>query len=87
MPTTNPAIAAVTIPAESPSAKTSWSEMGSGRNAIFTPARTSVIFAVVYAPTAMKPAWPSENCPVKPFTTLSETASTTFTPIDTRMSP
>jgi hypothetical protein len=45
-----------------------------------------VIFAAVYAPTAMKPAWPRLNCPVKPFTTLSETARITFTPTFTRMS-
>ena len=45
-----------------------------------------MIFAAVYAPTAMKPAWPSENWPVNPFTTLSETARTTFTPTLTRMS-
>ncbi len=32
------------------------------------------------APTAMKPAWPMENCPVIPFTMLSETARMTFTP-------
>ena len=28
----------------------------------------------------MNPAWPMENWPVKPFTTLSETARMTFTP-------
>jgi hypothetical protein len=33
-----------------------------------------------YAPTAMKPACPIENCPVMPLTMLSETARTTFTP-------
>jgi hypothetical protein len=33
----------------------------------------------------MKPAWPSENWPVKPFTTLSETASTTLTKTVMRM--
>ena len=34
----------------------------------------------MYAPTAMKPAWPMENCPVIPFTMLSDTARMTFTP-------
>jgi hypothetical protein len=33
-----------------------------------------------YAPTAMKPAWPMENCPVIPLMTFSETARMTFTP-------
>ena len=30
--------------------------------------------AETYPPTAMKPAWPMENWPVRPFTRLSETA-------------
>src|SRR5689334_2688036 len=34
----------------------------------------------MYAPIAMKPAWPIENCPVIPFTTFSETARMTLTP-------
>ena len=51
-----------------------------------TSEKASVIFAAVYAPTAMKPAWPSENWPVKPFTTLSETARMMFTPMLTKRS-
>ncbi len=42
-------------------------------------------FPAVYAPTAMKPAWPMENWPVMPFTMFSDTARMTFTPtIDAR---
>ena len=37
--------------------------------------------AEVYAPTAMKPACPIENWPVKPFTRLSETARMMLIPI------
>ena len=80
MPTRSPATAAVAIPAARPTAKTSWSERAAGRKTSFVPAKASVIFAQVYAPTAMKPAWPSENWPVNPFTTLSETARTTLIP-------
>ena len=31
--------------------------------------------ANVYAPTSMKPAWPSENRPVKPFSRFMDTAT------------
>ena len=31
--------------------------------------------AAVYAPTAMKPAWPSENCPVKPASSYRQRSS------------
>jgi hypothetical protein len=30
--------------------------------------------AAVYPPSDMKPAWPMENWPVKPFTTVSDVA-------------
>ncbi len=45
----------------------------------------SVNIADVYAPTAMKPAWPIENCPVNPFTRLSDTASTMLMPTSMRI--
>ncbi len=79
MPTRSPASPVTAIDATSARVKTSWSETASGRKASCTSAKPSVTFAAVYAPTAMNPAWPSENWPVKPFTTLSETARTTFT--------
>ncbi len=41
---------------------------------------SSASFPPMYAPTAMKPAWPMENCPVMPFTMLRDTARMTFTP-------
>src|SRR5262249_37164408 len=39
--------------------------------------------AEVYAPIAMKPACPMENCPVKPLMRLSDTASTMLIPHST----
>ena len=41
----------------------------------------NVNIAEVYAPTAMNPAWPMENWPVKPFTRFKETASTILMPM------
>ncbi len=35
---------------------------------------------------AMKPAWPMENCPVKPLIRLSETAKMTLMKINISMS-
>ena len=44
-----------------------------------------VNMAEAYAPTAMKPACPIENWPVKPFTRFSDTASTTLMPMSMRI--
>ena len=39
-------------------------------------AATGIVrIAYVYAPTSMKPAWPSEKIPVKPFSRFMDTAT------------
>ena len=35
--------------------------------------------AYVYAPITIKPAWPSENRPVKPFSRFMDTAASAYT--------
>src|SRR3990172_6254511 len=84
MPTMSPAMAAVTMPARSAKRKRTWSETPAESPAICRPRSPIVIFAAVYAPTAMKPAWPMENWPVKPFTTLSDTARMMLMPMSVR---
>ena len=41
--------------------------------------------AAAYAPTAMNPAWPRENCPACPLMMFSETARMMLIPINTMM--
>ena len=57
--------------------KTHWRRTGFQPN---RGATTVVNMAEVYAPTAMNPACPRENCPVKPLMRLRLEASTTLTP-------
>ena len=75
-----PQIAAAAPPASKVPRNCTWSETTAGSPAMATSLRRKLSFPAVYAPTAMNPAWPMENCPVILFTMFRDTARMTFTP-------